>query len=252
MLRSIASLTLVVGTLAAACPPSPAADAPKANVTEKEYGKMPDGTTIKVYSLTNSRGMTAKVIDYGALLTELHVPDKNGKTVDVVLGFDDLKGYLGQHPYFGANVGRVANRIAKGKFTLDGKEYTLATNNGPNHLHGGKKGFDKVVWKVEEAKEQGAGQSVRLSYTSPEGEEGYPGTLKASVTYQLTNANELQILYQAQTDKQTPVNLAHHSYFNLTGIGDILGHEIMIAADKYTPTDDTLIPMGKIEPVKGS
>src|SRR5262249_52409987 len=161
--------------------------------------------------------------------TELHVPDKQGKAVDVVLGFDDLKGYLGQHPYFGANVGRVANRIAKGKFTLDGKEYTLATNNGPNHLHGGKKGFDKAVWKVEEAKDQqGAGESVRLGYTSPDGEEGYPGTLKISVTYSLTNANELQIQYLATTDKPTPVNLAHHSYFNLSGTGDILGHEIMI------------------------
>jgi aldose 1-epimerase len=249
MSRSVVPFALLVGSLV--LPGSPLGAADKGDVKKKEFGKMPDGTVIDVYTLTNSKGMTAKVINYGALLTELQVPDKQGKTVDVVLGFEDLKGYLGEHPYFGANVGRVANRIAKGKFTLDGKEYTLATNNGPNHLHGGKKGFDKVVWQaVVPIYPNGSG--VRFSYTSPDGEEGYPGTLKGVVTYHLSDDNELRISYEATTDKPTPVNLSHHSYFNLAGTGDILGHEMMIAADKYTPVDATLIPTGKIEPVKGT
>jgi aldose 1-epimerase len=247
MLRSLAWGILVGGCLAGLSSPLPAAD-----VQKKEFGKMPDGTAIDVYTLTNSKGMTAKVITYGGLLTELHVPDKNGKTVDVVLGFDDLKGYLGEHPYFGANVGRVANRIAKGKFTLDGKEYTLATNNGPNHLHGGKKGFDKVVWKAAIPSNVPNGASVAFFYTSPDGEEGYPGTVKIYAIYTLTEDNELRISFAGTTDKATPVNIAHHSYFNLAGTGDILGHEMQILADKYTPADATLIPTGKIEPVKGT
>jgi aldose 1-epimerase len=227
---------------------------PKAGVEKMAFGKTNDGTAIELYTLTNKNGMIAKVMNYGSILTELHVPDKAGKPADVVLGFDNLKGYLDGHPYFGSNVGRVGNRIAKGKFTLDGKEYKLATNNDPNHLHGGKKGFDKVVWKAEIIPYVG-GQAVKFAYTSPDGEEGYPGTLKASVTYiLLTDENALRIVYEATTDKATPVNLAHHSYFNLGGAGngDILGHEVTINADKYTPTDDTLIPTGKIEPVKGT
>lgn len=228
----------------------------KAGVQKMAFGKTSDGTPVDLYVLTNNKGMTAKVMTYGAILTELDVPDKSGKTADVVLGFDNLKGYLDGHPYFGSNVGRVANRIAKGKFTLDGKEYTLATNNGPNHLHGGKKGFDKVVWKAEIVPLQGAGGSaVRFTYVSPDGEEGYPGTLTASVMYLLVaKENSLLIEYRATADKATPVNLAHHSYFNLAGPaeGDILGHEVTINADKYTPTDATLIPTGKVEPVKGT
>ncbi len=226
---------------------------PKAGIEKKPFGKLPDGTPIDEYTLTNGKGMTAKIITYGAIVTELHVPDKSGKTADVVLGFDNLKDYVAGNPFFGANAGRVANRIAKGRFTLDGKEYKLATNNGPNHLHGGKKGFDKVVWKAQQVKATEA-QALMLSYTSPDGEEGYPGTLKVNVTYVLTPNNELLLYYEATTDKATPVNLAHHSYFNLAGhgSGDILDHELTILADKYTPTDDTLIPTGKIEPVKGT
>jgi aldose 1-epimerase len=225
----------------------------KATLQEMPFGKTSDGTPVELYILRNANGMKAKIITYGAILTELDVPDKNGKIGDVVLGFDDLKGYLAGHPYFGATVGRVANRIAKGKFTLDGQEYKLATNNGPNALHGGIKGFDKVVWKAE-PKHGGDTLSVKFTYRSPDGEEGYPGNLATSVTYTLTDKNELKIDYTATTDKATPVNLSNHSYFNLAGpgSGDILGHELMLAADKYTPVDDTLIPTGKIEPVKGT
>ncbi len=227
--------------------------AEKASIQKKPYGKMPDGTAIDEYTLTSGKGMTAKIITYGGLLTELLVPDKTGKTTDVVLGFDNLKSYLAGHPFFGANAGRVANRIAKGRFTLDGKEYKLATNNGPNHLHGGLKGIDKVVWKAEPI-DLPAGPALKLTCTSPDGEEGYPGNLQMAVTYTLTRDNTLRLDFEAVTDKATPVNLAHHSYFNLAGhgAGDILEHELMIAADKYTPTDDTLIPTGKIEPVKGT
>jgi aldose 1-epimerase len=197
--------------------------------------------------------MTAKVMTYGAILTELHVPDRDGKPADVVLGFDNLDAYLAGHPHFGATTGRVANRIAKGRFTLDGKEYKLAVNNGPNSLHGGLKGFDKVVWKAEDVSGPG-GPAVKFSYKSPDGEEGYPGTLSVSVTYTVTPDNALKIDYAATTDKATPVNLTNHSYFNLAGAasGTILDHELMLAADQYTPADDTLIPTGEIKPVRGT
>jgi aldose 1-epimerase len=244
--RLLASVVLL-----AALGPAVAADKPKAGVTRSEFGKTPEGTAVDLYTLTNANGMTAKVMTYGALLTELHVPDRAGKPGDVVLGFDTLEGYLHGHPYFGATVGRVANRIAKGRFTLDGKEYTLAVNNGPNALHGGKKGFDKVVWTAEPV----AGASaVKFTYRSPAGEEGYPGTLTATVTYTLTDRNELRLDYTATTDQPTPVNLTNHTYFNLAGpaSGDVLGAVLMIDADKYTPTDDTLIPTGELRSVKGT
>ncbi len=223
----------------------------KLNVKKEAFGKSPDGVEIDQYILTNANGMTAKIITYGAILTELDVPDRDGKLGDVVLGFDNLKDYLERNPHFGATTGRVANRIAKGKFTLDGKEYKLAVNNGPNSLHGGLKGFDKKVWKAQ-TKEGPNGVSVELNYVSKDGEEGYPGNLNVTVTYTLTNDNALRIDYAATTDKATPVNLTNHSYFNLAGpkSGDILGHELMIAAEKYTPTDDTQIPTGEIKPVK--
>ncbi len=226
-------------------------DAKKAGITKSEFGKLPDGTVIDAYTLTNAKGMKAKVITYGAILTELDVPDKSGKMGDVVLGFDNLKGYLDGHPYFGATVGRVANRIAKGKFTLDGKEYKVAVNNGPNHLHGGLKGLDKVVWKAQITQTSDVA-AVKFTYTSPDGEEGYPGKLTIAVTYSLANDNALRIDYEAKTDKATPVNLTNHSYFNLAGSGDILGHELTLMGDSYTPTDDTLIPTGKIASVKGT
>jgi aldose 1-epimerase len=225
----------------------------KAGVQKCDFGKTADGTPVERYVLTNASGLEAKIVTYGGIVTELHVPDRDGKPGDVVLGFDDLKGYLDGHPYFGCITGRVANRIGKGKFTLDGKEYTLAVNNGPNALHGGKKGFDKVVWKAKPL-DHPDGAGVQLAYTSPDGEEGYPGNLDVTVTYILTDQNELRITYAATTDKPTPVNLTNHSYFNLAGpaSGDVLGHEVMIAADRYTPVDDTLIPTGEIKPVKGT
>jgi aldose 1-epimerase len=226
----------------------------KAGIEKSPFGKTPDGQDVDLYVLTNANGMKVKIITYGGIITEIWAPDKNGKLADVVLGHDNLKGYLDGHPYFGAIVGRVANRVAKGKFTLDGKEYSLAVNNGPNSLHGGKKGFDKVVWKVKQSKQDEGKPVLDLEYVSKDGEEGYPGELKVNVRYELTDANQLTIGYSATTDKATPVNLTNHSYFNLAGhdAGDILGQELQINADKYTPTDDTLIPTGKIEPVKGT
>ncbi len=234
-------------------PVSAAADTKAKGITMKTIGKTADGKEVQEFTLTNEHGIKARLINYGAILTELEVPDKEGKLADVVLGFDDLKDYLAAHPYFGATIGRVGNRIARGKFSLEGKEYKLATNNGPNSLHGGTKGFDKVLWKADTA-QVGGQSSVIFTYRSPDGEEGYPGNLDVTVSYTLTSNNELRIDYSAKTDKATPVNLTHHSYFNLAGhnSGDILGHELMIAADRYTPVDDSLIPTGKIEPVKGT
>jgi aldose 1-epimerase len=225
----------------------------QAKLEKRDYGKTADGTAVDLYVLTNAKGAQAKIITYGGIVTELWVPDRDGKLGDVVLGCDDLKSYLAGHPFFGAIAGRVANRIAKAKFTLDGKEYKLAANNGPNSLHGGKKGFDKVVWKAEPVK-AADGVALKMTYRSPDGEEGYPGNLDVTMTYTLTNQNELKIDYSATTDKATPVNLTNHSYFNLAGPGSgtILEHEILIEADKYTPVDDTLIPTGKLEPAKGT
>jgi aldose 1-epimerase len=219
----------------------------KSTIQKSNFGSLPDGTAVDLYTLTNSNGLVAKVTNYGTIITELHVADRNGKMGDIVLGFDNLAQYLKGHPYFGCTAGRVANRIAKGQFTLDGKTYKLAVNNGPNHLHGGLKGFDKVLWKAAPQ----AGASVKFTYTSPDGEEGYPGKVEASVTMSLTDENELRIDYGATTDKATPVNLTNHSYFNLGGGADILGTELMIAADAYTLTDN-LISTGEIKPVKGT
>lgn len=225
----------------------------KLGVTKAVFGKTADGKEVDLYTLTNAHGMTAKITNYGGIVTELLVPDKDGKAENVVLGFDNLKDYLAGHPFFGALVGRVGNRIAKAKFTLDGKEYKLAANNGPNTLHGGKEGFDKKVWKAEPVQKADA-VGVKLHYVSPDGEEGFPGTLSTTVTYWLTNDNELKIDYTATTDKATPVNLTHHGYFNLAtpASGSMLGHELMIAADQHTPTDDALIPTGEIKSVKGT
>ena len=220
-------------------------------ITQSKFGNLPDGAAVEQYTLSNAAGIICKIINYGGIITELHVPDKNGRLADVVLGFDKFERYLQSHPYFGAIVGRYANRIAKGKFTLDGKTYSLAINNGPNHLHGGLKGFDKVVWQgVPLDSKDGA--TLKLSYTSPDGEENYPGTLKTEVTYTLTDKNELRIDYRAVTDKATPINLTNHSYFNLAGTGSVLDHELKLAAKNFTPTDDTLIPTGEIKSVRGT
>lgn len=223
------------------------------SVESKPFGQTKDGTPITVYSLINQRGVKARLIDYGATLISLETPDKSGKLANITLGFPNLDGYLQRHPYFGSTVGRYGNRIAGGKFKLDGKEYTLATNNGPNHLHGGLKGFDAVVWKAEPIKEPSA-VGVKFAYTSQDGEEGYPGNLDVTVTYSLTNNNELRIEYEAKTDKATVVNLTNHAYWNLAGAGsgDILKHELTLAADQYLPIDDTSIPTGKPAEVKGT
>ena len=218
----------------------------KATALKSPFGRLPSGRTVDLFTLTNANGLVAKVTNYGTILTELHVPDRKGRLSDVVLGFDHLGPYLKRHPYFGCTVGRVANRIAKGQFTLEGKTHSLAVNNGPNHLHGGLKGFDKVVWKAAPK----SGAAVEFTYTSPDGEEGYPGTVAAVVTMTLTDANELRLDYRATTDQPTPVNLTNHSYFNLAGEGDVLGHELMLAADHFTPSDSTSIPTGEIKPVK--
>ncbi len=219
----------------------------------KNLGKTPDGESVANFVLTNGR-MSATILTYGGIVSELHVPDRNGVTADVVLGFDTLNDYLTKNgPYFGATIGRVGNRIAGGKFLLDGEEYTLAVNNGRNALHGGLKGFDKRVWSVAEPVTP-SGDSVALSYMSPDGEEGYPGNLSVSVTFTVTEDDALRIDYTATTDQPTPINLTNHSYFNLAGAGsgDVLGHEVMLACDRYTPVDETLIPTGAIAPVAGT
>ena len=220
----------------------------KATVTKSVFGKLPSGQTAHLFTLANAQGSVAKVTNYGAIITELHVPDRQGRLGDVVLGFDNLKSYITNPPYFGATCGRVANRTAKGKFTLDGKKYSLAVNNGVNALHGGRKGFDKVLWRATPLQ----GATVRLDYTSVDGEEGYPGKLAVTVIMKLTDANELLIDYTATTTKPTPINLTNHSYFNLAGRGDIKQHQLTLAADFYTPTDNTQIPTGEIRPVKGT
>lgn len=215
------------------------------------FGKTAEGAMVESFTIKNKQGMTVKLISLGATVAELHVPDKQGKLADVVLGFDDVAGYeSGANQHFGCTTGRVANRIALGKFTLDGKQYQLAVNNGVNHLHGGtKRNLAKIVWQAEKVPE-----GVRFRYTSPDGEESYPGNLKIAVTYTLTDQNALRIDYEASTDQATPVNLTNHSYFNLAGAGvpTVLDHELTIHADQYTPTDEGLIPTGKIEPVAGT
>lgn len=215
------------------------------------FGKLPDGTAVHQYTLTNKQGMVARFITFGATLTELWVPDAKGQTADVVLGFDELSGYLEKSPYFGATIGRVANRIRAGRFTLDGHSYTLAINNGPNSLHGGLKGFDKVIWQAEPISASN-GSALQFSYHSPDGDEGYPGNLDVKVTYTLTEDNCLNIEYEARTDQPTPINLTNHSYWNLDASASILDHELMLAADHFTPVDATLIPTGEIASVNGT
>lgn len=228
-----------------------AADAAQ-KITRQRFGRTAEGIPVDLFTLTNRNGMEVKITNYGGIVVSVKVPDRNGTLGDVVLGYDTLEGYLKDNrPYFGAIIGRYANRIAKGRFTLDGREYRLAQNDGENHLHGGIKGFDKVVWKASPVRtRQGVG--VRLTYRSRDGEEGYPGTVLVTVTYTLTDANELRIDYLARTTKKTILNLTHHSYFNLAGTGDILEHRLRINADLFTPVDRTLIPTGEIRSVKGT
>ncbi|WP_299707826.1 aldose epimerase family protein [uncultured Pontibacter sp.] len=220
-------------------------------IKSEPFGTAPNGQEVQLYTLTNAEGMTVKITNYGAIVTSIQTPDRDGNIGEVALGFDSVDGYVPNDPHFGGIVGRYANRIAKGKFTLDGQEYTLAVNNAPNHLHGGITGFDRVVWQAEPLQKQNA---IRLTYVSKDGEEGYPGNLTVVVTYTLTGFNALKIDYEATTDKATPVNLTNHSYFNLSAgkEKDILNHIVTIHADQFTATDETLIPTGELAPVKGT
>ncbi len=244
-----AGLLLLVACISAGC----AFTGHRGSTMKETFGVTADGQPVHRYTLKNSNGVTARLITLGATLTELHVPDRDGVFADVVLGFDNVEQYETQSPYFGCTTGRVANRIAGGTFELDGKTYTLATNNGPNHLHGGDKGLDKRIWSAREV-DTPLGPAVRFSYFSPDGEEGYPGNVEITVQYTLTDDNELRIEYWAQTDAPTPLNLTNHSYFNLAGHygSNILDHVLRLHADRYTPTDETLIPTGQIVPVKGT
>jgi aldose 1-epimerase len=222
-------------------------------MNRKPFGQTKDGESIEIFSLRNANGMEAAIITYGGIVQALRIPSQGGGPVDVVLGFDDLDGYLKDSPYFGAIVGRYGNRIGNARFVLDGVEYKVPANDGPNCLHGGLRGFDKRVWTPKDAS-GGAGQALQLTYLSKDGEEGFPGNLTATVTYTLSDRNELRIEYHATTDKPTVLNLTNHSYFNLggQGEGDILGHEVTIEADRITPVDSTLIPTGQLEPVAGT
>jgi aldose 1-epimerase len=216
---------------------------------EREFGKLPNGTAVKLFTLHNASGMSAKIMTYGAILTELRVPDRNGVTTNVVLGADTLEQYLKGFRAPAAIIGRVANRIAGARFNLDGVEYKLAANDGPNHIHGV---FDKRVWEAK-ALPPGEGRAaIQLTYLSKDGEEGYPGNVTVKLTYTLTDDNELHLDYAAATDRATPINLTSHAYFNLAGGGDVLDHELWLAASRYTPTDDALIPTGQIATVKGT
>ncbi|HEY7289869.1 MAG TPA: aldose epimerase family protein [Vicinamibacterales bacterium] len=223
------------------------------SVTQARFGTMPDGTGVDIYTLSNTHGIEVRVITYGAAIVSLKTPDRAGRFDDIVTGFDTLEGYVERPRFFGAIAGRYANRIANARFTLDGRTYTLAANNGPNSLHGGRRGFDKVVWKGATFDRDG-NVGVVMTHVSPDGDEGYPGNLNVSVTYTLTPRDELILDYAATTDKATPINLTNHSYFNLAGDGrgDVLRHLLTIDADRYTPTDATQIPTGELAPVDGT
>ncbi|MBP7497523.1 MAG: galactose mutarotase [Bacteroidales bacterium] len=225
----------------------------KATITKESFGKTDSGQEVYLWTIENKKGIKMKVSNYGGIITELYTPDKSGKFEDIVLGYNRLNDYIKETPYFGALIGRYANRIAKGQFKLDGKKYLLKQNNNGNHLHGGLKGFDKVVWKAEEINDPNK-TGLKLKYLSKDGEEGYPGNLNVTVEYILDDNNQLVINYNATTDKATPVNLTHHSYFNLTGSAkaDVLGHKVIINADRYTVVDKNLIPTGVLAKTAGT
>jgi aldose 1-epimerase len=257
-MKKIQLIMLAAAGLGAACLVG-CASMTKSNgtISKAAFGQTPDGTPVEIYTLRNRNGMEARIMTYGGIVTSLKVPDKNGNLGDVVLGFDDLDGYVNAAyqkamPYFGALIGRYGNRIANGKFSLDGTEYTLPINNAPNTLHGGPKGFDKVVWTAEAAKVGANGPELELTYLSKDGEEGFPGDLTVHATYTVTEDNALQVKFKATTDKDTVCNLTHHSYFNLAGGGDILDDVVYINADKFTPVDSGLIPTGELRPVAGT
>lgn len=220
-------------------------------ISEEPFGTTPDGKQVQIYTLRNPGGIEARICTYGGIVVSLKAPDRHGKMQDVVLGYDNLSDYIKRNPFFGALVGRYANRIANAKFTLDGKTYTLAANNGPNALHGGIKGFDKVVWQSKTVL-RAEGPTLELTYFSKDGEEGYPGNMWVKAVYTVTKDNALRLDYTATTDKKTIVNLSQHTYFNLAGHGDVLDHEVMIDADKFTPVDATQIPTGELRRVNGT
>lgn len=246
---TLLSIGALVGTVGC----SPTEEPMSQTVVSEAFGSTEDGEAVQLFTLTNANGVEIKAITYGGIIISLKTPDRNGNLGDIVLGYDNLESYLEGSPYFGSIIGRYGNRIGGAAFDLDGETYTLAANDGPNHLHGGVKGFDKVVWAGEPFENED-GVGVVFSYTSPDGEEGYPGTLDMEVTYTLTPSNQLIVDYHATTDKATPVNLTQHAYFNLAdaGTSEILGHELTIAADGFTPVDATLIPTGEITPVEGT
>lgn len=236
-----------------ACTAAPVSSIVPSAAVSTPFGATADGRTAELFTLTNEHGIQVRLTNYGGIITSLRTPDRSGRFDDIVLGYDNLAGYLHDSPYFGAIVGRYGNRIARGRFTLDGRTYRLAVNNGPNSLHGGLRGFDKVIWSAHAFQSQ-KGTGVALDYTSPDMEEGFPGALRAHVTYTLTDDDRLIVDYQATTDKPTPVNLTQHTYWNLAGSSrrDILGHELTINADSMTPVDSTLITTGEISPVSGT
>ncbi len=223
------------------------------SVASAPFGVLPSGDSVPIYTITNRHGLEVRAIPFGAVIVSIRTPDRDGAFADITLGFDSLAGYEENAPYFGALVGRYANRIARGRFTLDGTTYRLATNNGVNALHGGVRGFNKVLWQASPF-EHDSSAGVEMRYTSPDGEEGYPGTLQVRVTYTLTDQDRLEVDYAATTDKATPVNLSQHSYFNLAGegSGDVLRHVLTISADRFVPVDSTLIPTGELQPVQGT
>jgi aldose 1-epimerase len=246
---------VAVLALASACSRESASSPPmpSARVSQEPFGRTPDDRAISLISLRNQNGMEVRVMTYGGIIVSLRTPDRRGHVDDIVLGHDDAAGYFSNSPYFGVIVGRYGNRIAKAAFALDGRTYTLAANNGANHLHGGRKGWDQAVWDADPFQDT-RGVGVVLTHKSPDGDEGYPGAVTAKVTYTLTDTNQLTVDYLATTDKPTVINLTQHSYFNLTGgtAPDILGHELMVNADRYTPVDDGLIPTGELAPVQGT
>ncbi len=248
----LATLVFVV-LISLMCCGALAAGADKAHSVQEENFGAVQGSSVEIYTLTNAHGLEVRAMNFGGIIVSVKVPDKTGHSDDIALGFDKLAGYIENNPHFGSLIGRYANRIAGAKFSLDGKEYHLAANNGPNTLHGGIKGFDKVIWKAKPFKNS-TGVGLILTYTSKDGEESFPGNVKAKVTYTLTDHDELSVDYEATTDKATPVNLTQHSYFNLKGEGngDILGHEVTLNADRFTPVDKNLIPIGELRPVKNT
>lgn len=246
-LSGLAVATLLLGV------PEGSSSQPDARIAKTAFGRMPDGTVVDAYAIRNRRGTSMVAITYGGIITTLRTADRSGQMADIVLGFSDLAGYLNDPPYFGAIVGRYANRIAKGRFTLDGHTYQVPTNNGENTLHGGTRGFDKVVWKATSF-ENDTSAGVILTYVSPDGDMGYPGRVEVRVTYTLTDSDELAVDYSATTSKATPINLSQHTYFNLAGDGkrDILAHVLQLNASRYTPIDSALIPTGELAPVAGT